>query len=196
MPIPLARDVISAAVSGRAARQPARNSLWPRRNHQAKEACGGIQTTQARGGRSRSRRGDRGGAGRNGVGIPGVGKDGGKTSTLAYEITITVQGAPDQLVCDPADNGGFLISGSCVLPDAVIGLSYQGHLLTSHKAGGTLSVVSGSLPPGLSLPATFTGSGDTVGGTPADPSVVPGRNFTVQGTATRATPCTRPTRST
>jgi hypothetical protein len=115
-------------------------------------------------------------------------KDGGLTATLAYEITITVQGPPDQLLCDPADNGGFLISGSCVLPDAVIGLPYQGHLLTSHKAGGTLSVVSGSLPPGLSLPATFTGSGDTVGGTPADPGVEPGRNFTVQGTGDQGQP--------
>jgi hypothetical protein len=59
-----------------------------------------------------------------------------------------VQGPPDQLLCDPADNGGFLISGSCVLPDAVIGLPCQGHLLTSHKA---------------------------VGGTAADPGVEPGR---------------------
>jgi hypothetical protein len=122
--------------------------------------------------------------------------DGGLTATLAYEITITVQGPPDQLLCDPADNGGFLISGSCVLPDAVMGLPYQGHLLTSHKAGGALSVVSGSLPPGLSLPATFTGSGDTVGGTPADPGVEPGRNFTVQGTGDQGQPRTRPTRST
>jgi hypothetical protein len=122
--------------------------------------------------------------------------DGGLTATLAYEITITVQGPPDQLLCDPADNGGFLISGSCVLTDAVIGLPYQGHLVTSHKAGGALSVVSGSLPPGLSLPATFTGSGDTVGGTPTDPGVEPGRNFTVQGTGDQGQPCTRPTRST
>jgi hypothetical protein len=99
-----------------------------------------------------------------------------------------VQGPPDQLLCDPADNGGFLISGSCVLPDAVIGLPYQGHLVTSHKAGGALSVVSGSLPPGLSLPATFTGSGDTVGGTPTDPGVEPGRNFTVQGTGDQGRP--------
>jgi hypothetical protein len=58
----------------------------------------------------------------------------------------------------------------------------------SHKAGGALSVVSGSLPPGLSLPATFTGSGDTVGGTPADPGVEPGRNFTVQGTGDQGQP--------
>ena len=91
--------------------------------------------------------------------------DGGLTSTLAYQITVTVQGPPDQLLCDPAVNGGFLNSGVCVLPDAVIGLPYQGHLVTSHQAGGTLSVVAGSLPPGLSLPATFSGSGDIVGGT-------------------------------
>ncbi len=107
------------------------------------------------------------------------------TSTLTYQITVTVQGPPDQLVCDPADNGGFLENGVCVLPDAVIGLPYQGHLVTSHKAGGSLSVVSGSLPPGLSLPATFTGSGDTVGGTP---TAVGGSGFTVQGTGDQGQP--------
>src|SRR6516165_6876428 len=74
--------------------------------------------------------------------------DGNLTSTLAYQITITVQGPPDQLLCDPADNGGFLQSGTCVLPDAVVGQPYQGgHLVTSHQAGGTLSVVAGALPP-------------------------------------------------
>ncbi len=114
--------------------------------------------------------------------------DGGLTSTLAYQITVTVQGPPDQLVCDPAANGGFLISGVCVLPDAVIGLPYQGHLLTSHQAGGALSVVAGSLPPGLTMPAIFTGSGDIVGGTPTDPGVQPGRNFTVQGTGDQGQP--------
>jgi hypothetical protein len=114
--------------------------------------------------------------------------DGNLTSTLAYEITVTVQGLPDQLRCDPADNGGFLINGVCVLPDAVTGLPYQGNLVTSHKAGGTLSVVSGSLPPGLSLPATFTGSGSIVGGTPTDPGVQPGRTFTVQGTGSLGQP--------
>lgn len=108
--------------------------------------------------------------------------DGGLTATLAYEITVTVQGPPDQLLCAPADNGGFLVNGVCELPDAVTGLAYQGHLLTSHQAGGALSVVSGSLPPGLSLPATFTGSGDTVGGTPSTPGVEPDSTFTVQGT--------------
>ena len=114
--------------------------------------------------------------------------DGGLTSTLAYEITITVAGPPDQLLCDPADNGGFLISGVCELPDAVIGLPYQGHLISSHKAGGSLSVVSGSLPPGLSLPAAFAGSGDTIGGTPATPGIEPDYTFTVQGTGDQGQP--------
>ena len=114
--------------------------------------------------------------------------DGNLTSTLTYEITVTVQGPPDQLLCDPADNGGFLVSGVCELPDAVIGLAYQGHLVTSHKAGGTLSVVSGSLPPGLSLPATFTGSGDTIGGTATNPGTEPGRTFIVQGTGDQGQP--------
>jgi len=114
--------------------------------------------------------------------------DGSLAATLVYQITITVQGPPDQLVCDPADNGGFLENGSCVLPDAVIGVPYQGHLLTSHMAGGTLSVVAGALPPGLSLPATFSGSGDIVGGTATDPGVEPGRNFTVQGSGDQGQP--------
>jgi hypothetical protein len=114
--------------------------------------------------------------------------DGGLTSTLAYEITVTVQGPPDQLLCDSADNGGFLVSGVCELPDAIIGLPYQGHLVTSHKAGGTLSVVSGSLPAGLSLPAAFTGSGDTISGTPGNPGVEPGSTFTVQGTGDQGQP--------
>jgi len=114
--------------------------------------------------------------------------DGGLTSTLAYQITVTVQGPPDQLLCDPADNGGFLISGVCVLPDAVVGLPYQGHLVTSHKAGGALSVVVGSLPQGLSLSATFGPSGAIVGGTPGQPGIEGGSSFTVQGTGDQGQP--------
>ena len=112
--------------------------------------------------------------------------DGGLTSTLAYQITITVQGPPDQLACSPTLNGGFLENGICVLPDAVTGLPYQGHLLTSHQAGGTLSVVSGALPAGLSLPAAFTGSGDLITGTPT--TVSGGSSFTVQGTGDQGQP--------
>jgi hypothetical protein len=90
--------------------------------------------------------------------------DGSLTSTLAYQVTVIVQGPPDQLVCDPAVNGGFLESGTCVLPNAVADLPHLGHVPTSHQAGGTLSIVSGALPPGLALPATFGRSGDTIAG--------------------------------
>lgn len=110
------------------------------------------------------------------------------TSTMAYQITVTVQGPPDQLVCAPSVNGGFLENGVCILPDSVIGLPYQGLLATSHQSGGTLSVVSGSLPPGLALPGTFTSAGDIAGGTPTDPGVQASRTFTVQGTGDQGQP--------
>jgi hypothetical protein len=110
------------------------------------------------------------------------------SATQAYEITITVQGAPDQLLCTPASNGGVLESGVCVLPDAVAGLSYQGHLPTSHNAGGTLSVVAGALPAGLTLPATFGAGGDIAGGTPAQQDASNFYDFTVQGTGDQGQP--------
>src|SRR5262249_5675007 len=100
--------------------------------------------------------------------------------------TVTPPGGPrDRLLCDPADNGGFVEGGTCVLPDAVLGQSYQGHLVTSHKAGGTLKVVAGALPPGLSLTATFGASGAAVGGTGTQQGSFA---FTVQGTGDQGQP--------
>ena len=113
--------------------------------------------------------------------------DGNLTATQAYQITITVQGPPDQLLCNAA-NGSFLISGVCALPDAVVGQPYQGLLVTSHNAGGTLSIAAGALPPGLSLPATFGSSGAIIGGTPAQPGTEPTYSFTVQGTGDQGQP--------
>ena len=114
--------------------------------------------------------------------------DGSLTATLAYQITVTVQGPPDQLLCTAA-NGSYLVSGACVLPDATLGVPYQGHLVTSHKAGGTLSIVAGALPAGLSLPATFGASGDVVGGTVAQPlGDYNTYTFTVQGTGDQGQP--------
>jgi hypothetical protein len=118
--------------------------------------------------------------------------DGGLTATLAYQITVTVEGPPDQLLCTAA-NGSYLSSGTCVLPDATLGVPYQGHLVTSHNAGGTLSIVVGALPAGLTLPATFGAAGDTVGGTVTQPlgdynTYV----FTVQGTGDQGQPLYQP----
>ena len=113
--------------------------------------------------------------------------DGSLTSTLAYQITITIQGPPDQLLCNSA--GDFLESGVCVLPDAITGQPYAGKLVTSHSVGGTLSLAAGTLPAGLSLPATFTGSGTTIGGTPTAPG---SSSFTVTGTDTQTQPLYQP----
>ena len=113
--------------------------------------------------------------------------DGSRTSTLAYQITVTAQGPPDQLQCNAA-NGSFLVSGICALPDSVLGLPYQGRLVTSHNAGGTLSVVAGALPPGLTLPATFGTSGAVIGGTPTQQGIEPTYTFTVQGTGDHGQP--------
>jgi large repetitive protein len=111
----------------------------------------------------------------------------GPSATLTYQITVTVQGPPDQLLCNAAD-GSFLISGVCALPDAVVGQPYQGHLVTGHGAGGTLALVAGSLPAGLNLPATFTGATDIIGGRPADPGIEPTISFTVKGTGDQGQP--------
>jgi large repetitive protein len=113
--------------------------------------------------------------------------DGSLTSTLAYQITVTVQGPPDQLLCNAA-NGGFLINVVCVLPDSVVGRPYQGHLPTSHNAGGTLSIVPGGLPPELSLPANFGPSGAIISGTPGQPGSYASFAFTVQGTGDQGQP--------
>ncbi|MBR7838757.1 putative Ig domain-containing protein [Actinospica durhamensis] len=113
--------------------------------------------------------------------------DGGLTSTLAYQITVTVQGPPDQLQCTAAA-GSFLIDGACVLPDAVLGQAYPGRLPTSHQAGGTLAVVAGSLPPGLSLPAAFGSAGAVFDGTPTAQGIEPTYSFTVQGTGDQGQP--------
>ena len=113
--------------------------------------------------------------------------DGGLTAQLAYQITVTVEGPPDQLLCTAAD-GSYLISGVCVLPDAVVGQPYHGLLPTSHNAGGTVSVVTGTLPAGLSLSAIFGSSGATITGTPGQPGTNPGSTFTVQGTGDQGQP--------
>jgi hypothetical protein len=114
--------------------------------------------------------------------------DGDLTSTLVYQITVTVQGPPDHLLCSAA-TGSYLLEGVCQLPDVTLGLPYQGHLTTSHGVGGTLSIVSGALPAGLTLPATFGAAGDVVGGTFTQPLGESNTyTFTVQGTGDQGQP--------
>ena len=78
---------------------------------------------------------------------------------LAQARTIT-------LPCSPGTNGGTLVNGVCVLPAASVGQPYEGFLLTSNGAVDTFTITKGSLPPGLSMPATYGAAGTIVGGTP------------------------------
>jgi len=97
---------------------------------------------------------------------------------MAYSITVTAP-PPDTLVCSPATNGGTLIGGVCVLPGANIGQPYEGFIVTSSNSGGTFSITSGRLPPGLSMPTSYGASGTIVAGTPTK---LGNFTFTVTGT--------------
>ena len=76
-----------------------------------------------------------------------------------------------------------------MLPDATLGVPYQGRLVTSHNAGGALSIVAGALPAGRRCPPRS--------GPPATSSAVPSPSrwddyntytFTVQGTGDQGQP--------
>ena len=101
--------------------------------------------------------------------------DGNLTSTLAYQITVTVQGPPDQLLCNRADNS-FLIGGTCVLPNAVIplatgtvGVPYSRDLIAQGGArpySWFVVTTINELPPGLTLGTTAPDFNNVLTGTP------------------------------
>ena len=93
-----------------------------------------------------------------------------KRQTAQETFAITVKEPPPLLLlCSPGDNGGTLVNGVCVLPGANVGQAYEAFILTNDGSVDTFSLVAGSLPPGLSMPAVFGAAGTIVGGTPTQP---------------------------
>jgi large repetitive protein len=88
-----------------------------------------------------------------------------QTAQETYSIAVT-PAPPLTFLCSPATNGGTLAGGVCVLPHVNVGQNSEEFILTSNGAVNTFTVVAGSLPPGMSMPATFGAAGTIVGGAP------------------------------
>ena len=122
--------------------------------------------------------------------------DGGLTSTLAYQITVTVQGPPDQLLCDPPTTAASWKAGCACCPTPWSASPTKGTCPPATRPAARSASSPAPCPAGLSLPATFGPSGDVVGGTHPAQHRQRGYNFTVQGTGDQGQPLYQTYRST
>ncbi len=85
---------------------------------------------------------------------------------IAIATPALAQSQSIALLCSSDSNGGTMVNGVCELPAATVGQPYEAFLLTSNGAVDTFTITAGSLPSGLSMPATYGAAGTIVGGTP------------------------------
>src|SRR5215471_4261906 len=75
-----------------------------------------------------------------------------------------VQG--DTQLCSPSTNGGTMVNGVCVPPALNVGQNAEEFLMNSGGGVDTWTIVSGSIPPGMQMPATCGAGATIVAGTP------------------------------
>jgi hypothetical protein len=83
-------------------------------------------------------------------------------------------------------NGGTLLNGVCILPDAIAGGAhdYYGYIIANNSeptGTDTFTLVSGALPPGLSMPATYNATNTVINGVASQPGTF---TFAVQAADT------------
>src|SRR5260370_6144733 len=81
----------------------------------------------------------------------------------AASRALAVQG--DTQVCSAA-NGGTMVNGVCVLPALNVGQNAEEFLMNTGGGTDTWTIVSGSIPPGMSMYATYGAGSTIIFGTP------------------------------
>jgi hypothetical protein len=72
----------------------------------------------------------------------------------------------DTQLCSSGSNGGTMVNGVCVLPALNVGQNAEEFLLNSGGGVDTWTIVSGSIPPGMRMPATYGAGATIIGGAP------------------------------
>jgi hypothetical protein len=70
-------------------------------------------------------------------------------------------------LCSPGTNGGTMVNGVCVLPALNVGQNAEEFLMNSGGSTDTWTIVSGGIPPGMQMYATYGAGATIIFGTPA-----------------------------
>src|SRR5260370_1790998 len=77
---------------------------------------------------------------------------------------LAVQG--DTQLCSHSTNGGTMVNGVAVLPALNVGQNAEEFLMNSGGSTDTWTIVSGSIPPGMQMYATYGAGSTIIFGTP------------------------------